>query len=152
MHSALLGFHGFLAGFQFLSIGGLDVGDNDNGNIGTFLLTIGFLLSGVGSLFSIITAIEFYNGVKFETNEMIVLGVLNYWKLFYLSDIIAVLSTGVFLLAIQFLVHFYLRHGFAVAINVICGVLLVPVLAMHYLVIIRGQRYQVLKRDSKHSV
>mmetsp|Transcript_25793 Transcript_25793/g.43281 ORF Transcript_25793/g.43281 Transcript_25793/m.43281 type:complete len:255 (-) Transcript_25793:245-1009(-) len=141
MHEQLLSFHGFLTGFQFLGVS-FEAG-GDNGTVITvalFLLALGFICSGVGSIVSFI-AIEYYNGIKGESPAMIVHGVARYWKFFYTSDLLAFLSTALFLVAVQVLVHSVLPSILPYIVNIVFLCMAIPAAACHFIIIPRRQRY-----------
>ena len=81
-------------------------------------------------------------GVDFcETSELIVAGVMRYWKVFYLSDLLGFLSTSLFLSGVLCMIHDSLPFTVCVVIDIVGGVAGVCVVVAHYLVIIAKQEY-----------
>ena len=143
LHSNLLTYHAFMCGFQFIGISGWEPrSDTDQWVVHAtlVLLSLGFLCSAFGSIFSFI-ALEFYGGMKSETSELIVAGVIRYWKIFYLSDLLGFLSTSLFLSGVLCMIHDSLPFTVCVVIDIVGGVAGVCVVAAHYLVIIAKQEY-----------
>jgi hypothetical protein len=139
-HERLLGFHAFMAGFEFL---GLSFGVDSTDNLGTIskgFLTIGFLLSGIGSVVSFIAA-EYFNGVKNESDEMIVVGFLKYWRFFYLSDLCGFGSTVAFMVAVNVLIHIHLPAWAAFSLNGFTGAAGIVLFIFFKMIILDRQTY-----------
>jgi len=143
LHEGLLGFHGFLTGFQFLGVAIGTSSEGDIMNAALFLLAVGFIFSSIGSLVSFI-ALEYYNGIKGESKEMITHGILQYWKFFYTSDLLGFASVVTFLVSVNVMVHSVLRRPYAIAVNALCGVLMITVATAHLYIIPRKQEYPSL--------
>ena len=139
-HERLLGFHSYMAGFEFLGLSfAIDPSDN-LGLVSIGILTFSFLLSALGSMISFI-AIEYFTGVKYEPEEMIITGILKYWWFFYVSDIAAFFSTVGFIGAVNVLVHVNLPDWASYSFNVASGIAL-PILGLCFKkIIISKQLY-----------
>ena len=88
-------------------------------------LVVGFLASVAGSMVSYL-ALSFYGGLEREPSELIVAGVMRFWKFFYLSDNLGLASSVFFVTAANLLVHTtQLWTGASYAVNAVC-VLLCP--------------------------
>ena len=145
LHNGLLTYHGFLTGFQFIGVTtSPPSSQTDDGpfmQAGYFMLVLGFLISGVGAIVSFI-ALEYFNGVRGESPAFIVSGVLNYWRVFYISDLAGFASTVIFLSTVMVMVHSSLPPQLAYATNALffaCGVV---VSISHLLIIPRRQEYK----------
>lgn len=139
-HERLLGFHAFMAGFEFL---GLSFGVDSSENLGVIsigILTIGFLLSAIGSVVSFI-ATEYLNGVKNESDEMVVDGLLRYWKFFYCSDLCGFGSTVAFMVAVNVLIHMHLPDWAAFSLNGFTAVAGIILLVSFKKIILNKQTY-----------
>lgn len=142
LHNHLLSYHGFLSGFTFLgmcqwtSIKEVD----EIVTAYTAALVGSFLCCSMGSMISFI-ALEYFNGMRGESTTAIVFGILKYWRFFYLSDILAFLSTALFLSSVEVMIYKSLPKVACIAINIVTGLLAVLGVAAFYIIIPAKQRY-----------
>ena len=134
----LLGFHSYMAGFEFLGLSFAIDPSDDLGVVTIGILTFAFLLSAMGSMISFI-AIEYFTGIKNESEEMIVQGILKYWWFFYISDIVAFFSTLAFIGGVNVLIHINLPAWAAYSFNAATAIA-VPVLCFCFKTIILNRQ------------
>ena len=130
----------FLSGFQFV---GLVVDNKPIGfreELAYFLLGLGFFSSIFAALLAFIS-IEFFKSMRNEDPEMVVEGCMRYKSFFHLADVTLFIDTGLFLLSLNIVVYSVVRIYFAVALNVIAGILVVFLACGHFIVVIKRQKY-----------
>jgi hypothetical protein len=141
IHEGLLAYHGFIAGFTFLGVS--DAPDEVNLviEIAYFLLAISFIFGTAGGIISFL-ATEYYHGIKGETPNMIVHGVMKWGWFFFLSQLLAVLATGIFAAGVMVAVHDILRPELAFTVNAVGALVAIPICCMQPIIILKKQVYE----------
>lgn len=119
LHSNMLGLHGFMAGFQYVSLEGS--GDESANLISIknaifFLRLVGFLASLSGTLVSLVS-IEFLKLGLDEEPEFQVEGALKYGEFFGISDRLAILASVALAATVNMIIY---THGLP---NILCYVI-----------------------------
>lgn len=140
----------FLSGFQFV---GLIIDNKPTGlreEIAYFFLGLGFFTSIFAALVAFIS-IEFFKSMKNEDPELVVVGCMKYKPFFRLADMVLFLDTGLFLISLNIMAYSLVQVPLAITLNIIAGLLVMFLLAAHYVIVLRRQIYttkdgKVLKR------
>ena len=113
--------YGFsIAGYQFI---GLAVSTTDapqifSDKLAYFILSINFIVSIIGASLSF-CMYEYINGIKGESNEFIVEGILKYRTYLKLPHVLLLANTLLFVVPINILIHNILTEYFSIAFNII---------------------------------
>ncbi len=144
LHYALLCYQAFLALLQFVGL--LFVANsNQSDNLRTLFVVVAFLgfltsISGVGISF---IAVEYFHGIRGENIKFIVHGVLEYWFSFYVSDLLGMLGSALFVLEGMVLIHRSLIHWWiALPLDCIAVIVMVTLYLLHKKIIVNPQRYE----------
>jgi hypothetical protein len=106
-----------------------------------FILSVGFLVSMLGVLLSFIT-IEYLRGIRDEEPDFIIVGMKEYKSIFKFADKIIYLNCICFIAPIIILIYTNIGYRFGITFNTIAGILFIFGLLIHYLIIIRKQKYK----------
>ena len=133
-----------LSGFQFVGL----ILENSlsqhavHVQVAYFLLSLGFMISMLGSLLSFI-AFEYISSIREETNIFIIQGIQKYKCIFRLSEVVLYFNSCLFIVPINILIYNVLEIPYGIIFNIISFIFFVVGLILHYLVIIRKQIYKV---------
>jgi hypothetical protein len=130
----------YLSGFQFVGLQVDQTISNTTEELSYFLLALGFFCSLMAALVSFIT-IEYLKALRNEEPEFILAGCMKYALYFWLSELLLILDSVLFVVSLNMLVYTYLRTLLAVILNVVSVVFSLTLGISHYLVIVRKQTY-----------
>lgn len=105
-----------------------------------FILSVGFLVSMLGVLLSFVT-IEYLRGLRDEEPEFIIVGMKEYKNIFKFADKVIYLNCICFIAPIIILIYSNIGYRFGITFNIIAGFLFLLGLYIHWLIIIRKQKY-----------
>ena len=136
--------YGFsVAGYQFigLAISTVEKPPTFVDQLSYLILSIGFVLSIFGALLSF-CMYEYINGIKEETNEFIVLGLLKYRFYLFIPHPILLFNSFLFIIPLNILIHNLLTYYFAIIFNIFSGLLCIG-FYIHKTMIIDKQIYDI---------
>lgn len=116
--------------------------------VGYFVLCVGFIISLFGTLLSYIS-FTYINSIKGESDEFILNGIQKYKHFFKISDIILYVDSILFVIPINLLIHNVLDMYYSIIFNVLCGLLFITGVSVHYYIITRVQNYGRYQRKIK---
>ena len=105
------------------------------------MLSVGFLVSMFGVLLSFVT-IEYLRGLRDENTDFIIVGMKEYRNIFKIADKIIYADCICFIAPLIILVYDNIGYRFGITFNVIAGTLFLIGLWIHWLIIIRRQKYK----------
>lgn len=144
--------YGFsVAGYQFigLAISTVEKPPTFVDQLSYLILSIGFVLSIFGALLSF-CMYEYINGIKDETNEFIVLGLLKYRFYLFIPHPILLFNSFMFIIPLNILIHNLLTYYFAIIFNIFSGLLCIG-FYIHKTMIIDKQIYDINVNENNYS-
>jgi hypothetical protein len=145
-----MGYHALLSLLQFIGLlaaGSLTtlqlVGLPTTMVVFTISVVLGLFTNLAGLIISFV-AVEYFHGVRGEDEDFIVAGVLHYWWIFYISDLLGMLGSGWFLLSCLSLVHAILPLTIAIVLDILGILLLIVLYVIHNVIIVQRQTYKLL--------